>query len=190
MTPLEFAQQLFGYDPETTPQRELEHATRSFREAEMWHESNTETLAGLDDNAVYEWRYDGEAQIHRATKREIVKRTPKQIRLAPKHPYERQTYLPRQPLESGELVRRGTGWWLPDYVFGWVIRPKVKEQLTVSSHWLEDSRANLQRVELAIINDELLITPDQRRMIDLIMGLVAKSKQPDTPQINWQQEGF
>ena len=75
-------------------------------------------------------------------------------------------------------------------MFGWVIRPKVKEQLAVSTGRLENSRANLQRVELAIINDELLISPDQQRMIDLMMGLVAKSKQLDTPQINWQQEGF
>jgi hypothetical protein len=190
MTRLEFAQQLFGYDPDVTPQRELDHATRCLWEAEIRYESNRKTLAELDDDAVYEWKYTGESQIHRATKREIVKRTPKQIRLAAQYRGERQTYLPRQQMEAGECVRQGTGWWLPDFVFGWVIRPKVKEQLANSARWLENSRANLQRVELAIINDELLISPDQQRMIDLMMGLVAKSKQPASPQVNWQQEGF
>lgn len=188
MTRLEFAQQLFGYDPDVTPQRELENAKRRIWEAECCCESDRKTLAELDDNAVYEWRDSSDAL--RATKREIVKRTPKQIRLAPENPYARQTYLPRQPLEAGEYVRHGIGWWKPDFVFGWVIRPKVKEQFAASAVWLENSRANLQRVELAIINDDLLLSPDQQQLIDLMMGLVAKAKQPATPQINWQQEGF
>jgi hypothetical protein len=190
MTRLEYAQQLFGYDPETTPQRELEHATRWLGEAEFRYESDRKTLAELDDNAVYEWRYDGESQIHRATKREIVKRTPKQIRLAPEYRGESQTFLPRQQLEAGEFVRHGKGWWKPDYVFGWVIRPEIKEQLANSARWLESSRNELLRVELAIINDEPLISPDQQRMIDLMMSHSAKSEQPATPKINWQQEGF
>ncbi len=76
MTQLEYARQLFGYDPETTPQRELECATRWRGEAEFRHESNRKTLAELDDSAVYEWWYDDGADIHRATKREIVTATP------------------------------------------------------------------------------------------------------------------
>jgi len=105
MTELEYAQQIFGYDPETTPQRELECATRWRGEAECRHESNKDTLAELDDSAVYEWWYDDGADIHRAKKRETVKRTPQQIRLSPKYRGDKQTFLPRQQLEAGKCLR-------------------------------------------------------------------------------------
>ena len=172
------------------PQRELEHATRWFREAQSRYISNRETLAELDDNAVYEWWYDGENDIHRATKREIVKRTPQQIRLASEYRGESQTFLPRHQLEAGEYVRHGRGWGGTDYVFGWAMRPKLKEQLDKSVRRLESSRNELQRVELAIINDELLISPDQQRMIEIVSRVIAESEQPDTLKVNWQQEGF
>jgi hypothetical protein len=190
MTRLEYAQQLFGYDPDVTPQRELECATRWLREAKFRYESNRKTLAELDDNAVYEWWYDGGADIHRATKREIVKRTPRQIRLAPEYRWEKQTFLPRQQLEAGECVRHGKGWGGTNYVFGLAIRPELKEQLDKSVRRLENCRASLQRVELAIINDGILVSPRQEEMIDLMMSLAAKSEQSDTMKVNWKQEGF
>lgn len=48
MTRLEFAQQVLGYNPEITPQRELEAARWSLREADMQHRLDQRALDGLD----------------------------------------------------------------------------------------------------------------------------------------------
>ena len=190
MTELEYAQQLFGYDPETTPQRELEKAKWSFSEAKSRFNTDTRVLNELDDNAVYEWWCSGENAIYQTEKRKISKRTAKQIRLAPIHQGDKQTFLPRQQLEAGEFVRRGNGCWRPKFVFGRIIWPQLKEQLAKSARWLERRRTDLDLVELAIACDELLISSEQWQLIEMIMGHAEKSVPPVTLKVNWQQEGF
>lgn len=190
MTELELAQVVFGYDPDATPERELKKAEQSLREAARRCESDREILAELDDNAVYEWRLDTEHNTYVASKRDISKRTRKQIRLVSRYRGGRQTYLPRQQLEAGELVRQGTGWWLPDYALGWALRPHLETQLASSAQWLECCRNELETLELAFIEDELVITHDQRRTIEVIVGLTANRRQSDDTKASWLRDGF
>ncbi|QDT48900.1 hypothetical protein Pan258_29470 [Symmachiella dynata] len=188
MTRLDYARQLFDYDAAITPQRELEHAKRWLREAEIRHRLDQQALDDLDDNTVYEWSYDSSSQCHFAIKREIAKRTPKQIRLAPKHTGDKQTYLPRQPLEAGELVVHGNGWWLPDFVFGWVIRPALIEQYGASSAKVEEFRVDVRRIENAIASHELVLNQHQSGLVDLFMQ-IGEAETVRKP-VDWKMEGF
>jgi len=189
MTRLEFARLLLDYDPETTPQRELDEANRSVREVEIQNRLDQRAIDELDDTAVYEWSYDNESQCHRATKREIAKRTPKQIRIAPKYAGERQTYLPRQPLDAGEFVRHGKGWWRSDFVFGRMIRPKLKEQHVASAMRLQECRGEVRRIEHAIANHDIVVGHQQMELWEMFIQREPPQRETIIP-VNWKEEGF
>ncbi|TWU49307.1 hypothetical protein [Rubripirellula reticaptiva] len=147
-------QAMHGYNQQRTPQEELEHAKQLVIEAESDCRFYEDSFADIDDNAVYEIRsggYDNPCWLH---KREIVKRTPKQIRLAAKHAGEKQTCLPRERLESGRSVAKGDTLRDPVYALGWVMRTMFQELKAKSTRRLEDSRRILQSVEGAIGNSK------------------------------------
>lgn len=139
-------------NPRRTPQEELDDAKELVIEAESDCRFYENALANIDDNAVYEICSGSYGDTDWLHKREIIKRTPKQIRLAGRHAGERQTYLPREPLESGHSVAKGDPLRDSVYALGWVMREMSQELLAKSTRSLEDRRRLLHRVQ-GVIDD-------------------------------------
>ena len=82
----------------------------------------------------------------------------------------------------------GNGWWLPDYVFGWVIRPALIEQYGASSAKVEECRVDVRRVENAIANHELVLDHHQSGLVDLFME-IGEAETVRKP-VDWKRDGF
>ncbi|MEX1028118.1 MAG: hypothetical protein WD049_08965 [Candidatus Paceibacterota bacterium] len=188
---LEIAQRLVGYDPATTPQKELADARRRAKEAEARYQNDKQLLSKLDDTVVYEWRQNDEHGYARP--RTVTKQTAKQVRLAPHYDDQKQTYLSREQLEAGEFVSHGKGWWKPDFAYGWAIRPRLEDQLEESRELLLRGHVELHRIEEAIANGDIVL---DRRMMDAVLAVYRSIDGPEPISVgsiksfDWRAEGF
>jgi hypothetical protein len=165
------------------PQSGLPLAKQRHQYAESRHRWDQQVIDELDDNAVYEWRWDSEDQVFHAARREVAELTARQVQLAGQFASDIQTHLLSQPIELGESYQQDSDQWRVKYGFGWALRPTLEEQLASSAHALEASRDDVERIEEDLANRE------RHSPLDFLAQL-GHSERPNLGKVNWQQEGF
>ena len=157
--------------------------------ADSRHRWDQQVLDELDENAVYEWRWDDEDQVFHANRCEIAALTAKQVQLAERFTgdSDRQTHPPEQLIEMGAPDQQDRDQWRVKYAFGRAIRPKLEEQLASSVHGLEASSAVVERIEERLANRERHSPLGFPTYTDTLTGRPERSL-PE--KVNWQKEGF
>ena len=181
MTRMQIARIQYGYDPETTPQLEVERAEEWLGRFTWEVDYLTEMIESIDDNEVYQGfdcSDDEVVIVHRPTE----KSTAKQVWLAETRLYPARR-LPRHELEAGEVWRE-----YKTYSFGRHLRSKLQQKLAaVRNHQIAaQEEVEFLRSQMAtggIVLSESILT-------EIEQILVSLQATPVPATVNWRQEGF
>lgn len=185
---LEIARMLFGYDPETTPQQELQQAKADFRSAIARCDFIKQQLADFVDEAIYEVDCENEVFI----RRDIHKITPKRIVLDPRFEGDKRQYLPRQSMEAGNRIFRGRGLRQPSFASGATVRESYEPLLERANQQAFEWLLRIAEIEQAIEDDEIALDPESMRTIEIFWtDLNGRQKVTQAAKIHdWIEEGF
>ena len=182
---LEIASELFGYDPDTTPQLRLEDARMQLRTALAELRCIQRKLAELSDDSVYD------CSTEWPIKRTIHKITPKKIILEPRFRGDKREHLPRQALEDGNRVKPRT-WPSPSFAFGHVLRAEHESQLSEARKMVHDCCEKIRQLQRAMDNGEhIRIARELRRLENDWQNTMQQSQKPKSEsRFDWKTEGF
>lgn len=181
MNAMQIAQRYYGYDPETSPQMELQRA-EEWQQRFTWKvDYLTELINSIDDNEVYQGfdcSDDELVIVHRPTE----KSTAKQVRLAETRLYP-ALRLPRHELELGEVWRD-----YKTYCYGRHLRPNLQQKLDAArSHQIE-AQEDVEFLQFQMAAGGIVMSASILGEIERIVASFQATPEPVT--VDWRKEGF
>ena len=188
---LELARNLFGYDPDTSPQNALNEVQHELKLAYERIDDLHARLETIDPECVYHHqaeRYFRHWPIQRRTKRFVV--------LEPEFAGDKCKHISRQRLEAGDFVESHR-------IFVFVLGSTLHRHLTEMASREMSDVCGLVLSEMEILdaidrNDELILTEEDWRTFNReweqlgIWDQISRNSVPrqDFAKVDWKSEGF
>lgn len=181
MTRMQIAQVHYSYDPETTPQLEVDRAEEWLGRFTWEVDYLTEMIESIDDNEVYQGfdcSDDEVVIVHRPAE----KITAKQVWLAETKVYPARR-LPRHELEEGEVWRD-----YKTYCFGRHLRNILQQKLDAARSHQINAQEDVEFLRSQMAVGGIVLSESILVEIEQILASFQATPEPATG--NWRQEGF
>ena len=181
MDRMEIARVCYGYDPETTPQLEVERAEEWLGRFTWEVDYLTEMIESIEGNEIYQG-FDCPDDEVVIVHRPIEKITAKQVWLADTRLYPARR-LPRYELEMGEVWREHK-----TYGFGRHLRSKLQQKLAAARNHQIAAQEEVEFLRSQMATGGIVLSESILVEIEQILASLQEPAVPAT--VNWRQEGF